>query len=268
MWSCFTGQSPSLPYGHELWVVTKGMRWWIQPREMSFLRAVAGLCTRERVHVGGAQRRDTTPPDQRASWGGSDIGLGFLLDTSWVIWSQGRSRTHWRDYMYQLAWERLDVPLDKLKEVAGEKEVRVSLFRLLPPRSGPAQVEENGWIWETNFLEYPHAWYRKSWTENHLHHEVDLLAVNYNSSSLVVNDWLNKVVKSRPRGPDVCSWWWWCLQVSLKYSFYTMNTEPVLESFVPNEESSSKCWVSENKFLKWLCANIPHIYVAVKSMEW
>lgn len=59
--------------------------------------------------------------------------------------------------MYQLAWERLDVPLDKLKEVAGEKEVRVSLFRLLPPRSGPAQVEENGWIWETNFLEYPHA---------------------------------------------------------------------------------------------------------------
>lgn len=40
---------PTLTYVHELWVVTKGMRFWIQPAEMSFIYRVAGLSLRDRA---------------------------------------------------------------------------------------------------------------------------------------------------------------------------------------------------------------------------
>ncbi|KAK0138170.1 putative uncharacterized transposon-derived protein F52C9.6 [Merluccius polli] len=40
---------PALTYGHELWVVTKRTRSWVQTAEMSFLRRVAGLSLRDRV---------------------------------------------------------------------------------------------------------------------------------------------------------------------------------------------------------------------------
>ncbi|TWW62757.1 hypothetical protein D4764_04G0014040 [Takifugu flavidus] len=49
----------------------------------------------------------------------------------------GRPRTRWRDYVFQLVWERLGIPLDELEEVAGEREVWASLLRLLPPRPDP-----------------------------------------------------------------------------------------------------------------------------------
>ncbi|KAL7832830.1 hypothetical protein SRHO_G00298480 [Serrasalmus rhombeus] len=47
---------------------------------------------------------------------------------------RGRPRTRWRDYIVQLAWERLRIPLGELVEVAGEREVWASLLRMLPPR--------------------------------------------------------------------------------------------------------------------------------------
>ncbi|KAK3528564.1 hypothetical protein QTP70_002809 [Hemibagrus guttatus] len=37
---------------------------------------------------------------------------------------RGRPRTCWRDYVSQLAWERLWVPLEELEEVSGEREAR------------------------------------------------------------------------------------------------------------------------------------------------
>ena len=49
---------------------------------------------------------------------------------------QGRPRTRWRDYVSQLAWERLGVPPEELEEVSGEREVWASLLRLLPLRPG------------------------------------------------------------------------------------------------------------------------------------
>ena len=50
---------------------------------------------------------------------------------------RGRLRTHWRDYVSRLAWERLGIPREELDEVAGEREVWASLLRLLPPRPDP-----------------------------------------------------------------------------------------------------------------------------------
>lgn len=41
--------------------------------------------------------------------------------------------THWRDYIAWQAWEHLSVPLDKLEEVAKEREVWTSLLSLCNP---------------------------------------------------------------------------------------------------------------------------------------
>ena len=65
-----------------------------------------------------------------APWGG-------VLGTSHWEEARGRPRTHWRDYVSRLAWERLGVPQEELVEVAGEREVWASLRRLLPPRPDP-----------------------------------------------------------------------------------------------------------------------------------
>ena len=40
---------PTLTYGHEIQVMTKGMRSWVQLAEMSFLQIVVGLSLRDRV---------------------------------------------------------------------------------------------------------------------------------------------------------------------------------------------------------------------------
>ncbi|KAI3356008.1 hypothetical protein L3Q82_017276 [Scortum barcoo] len=55
--------------------------------------------------------------------------------------------TRWRDYVSQLAWERLGVPPEELEEVSGVREVWASLLRLLPP-CDPAldQADEDGWM--------------------------------------------------------------------------------------------------------------------------
>ncbi|KAI3377612.1 hypothetical protein L3Q82_008771 [Scortum barcoo] len=74
---------------------------------MSFLRRVAGRSLRDRGGVPGMSHREEAP---------------------------GRPRTRWRDYVSQLAWERLGVPPEELEEVSGVREVWASLLRLLPPR--------------------------------------------------------------------------------------------------------------------------------------
>ena len=47
------------------------------------------------------------------------------------------SRTCWRDFVSQLAWERLGTPPEELDEVAGKRELWASMLRLLPPRADP-----------------------------------------------------------------------------------------------------------------------------------
>ena len=47
---------PTLPYGHDLWVVTERMRSGLQAAEMSFLRRVAGLSLRERLRSSDIQK--------------------------------------------------------------------------------------------------------------------------------------------------------------------------------------------------------------------
>ncbi|KAI3355548.1 hypothetical protein L3Q82_018375 [Scortum barcoo] len=77
--SRFTGQSPTLTYGHELWVMTERTR---------------SLDTSGR----NEEVFQACPTGRRP---------------------RGRPRTRWRDYVSRLAWERLGIPPEELEEVSG-----------------------------------------------------------------------------------------------------------------------------------------------------
>ncbi|KAI3371631.1 hypothetical protein L3Q82_024197, partial [Scortum barcoo] len=117
---------PTLTYGHELWVMTERTRSWIQVAEMSFLRRVAGLgslrdwvrnsVTREEL---GVEPLLLYIERSQLRWLRASVSFGCPLDafprevfqacpTRRRPW--GRPRTRWRDYVSQLAWERLGVP--------------------------------------------------------------------------------------------------------------------------------------------------------------
>lgn len=141
---------PTLTYGHELWVVTERTRSRVQAAEMSFLRRVAGLSLRDRVRSSVIREELGVEPlllrieKSQMRWLGHLIRMPPGRLPGEVFRARptgrrprGRPRTRWRDYVSQLAWERLGVPREELDEVAGEREVWVSLLRLLPPRPDP-----------------------------------------------------------------------------------------------------------------------------------
>ncbi|KAL1263714.1 hypothetical protein QQF64_006453, partial [Cirrhinus molitorella] len=132
---------PTLTYGHELWVMTERTRSRIQAAEMSFLRRVVGRSLRDRV---------------RSAVTREELGVEPLLlhiERGQLRWlrhlfrmppgrlpgevfracptgkrPQGRPRTRWRDYVSQLAWERLGIPPEELEEVARERKSWASLL--------------------------------------------------------------------------------------------------------------------------------------------
>uniref|UniRef100_A0AAV2JL93 ribonuclease H n=1 Tax=Knipowitschia caucasica TaxID=637954 RepID=A0AAV2JL93_KNICA len=140
---------PSLTYGHELWVMTERTRSRIQAVEMSFLRRVAGRSLRDRVRSSVTREELGVEPlllhveRNQLRWLGHLFRMlpGRLPGEVFRARPtgrrpRGRPRTRWRDYVSQLAWERLGVPLDELEEVCVDREVWASLLRLLPPRPG------------------------------------------------------------------------------------------------------------------------------------
>ncbi|KAK0137435.1 putative uncharacterized transposon-derived protein F52C9.6 [Merluccius polli] len=141
---------PALTYGHELWVVTERTRSRVQAAEMSFLRRVAGLSLRDRVRSSVIREELGVDPlllrveRSQMRWLGHLVRMppGRLpgevfraRPTGRRPW--GKPRTRWRDYVSRLAWERLGIPQEELDEVAGEREVWVSMLGLLPPRPDP-----------------------------------------------------------------------------------------------------------------------------------
>nr|XP_049578940.1 vacuolar protein sorting-associated protein 4A isoform X1 [Syngnathus scovelli]XP_049578941.1 vacuolar protein sorting-associated protein 4A isoform X1 [Syngnathus scovelli]XP_049578942.1 vacuolar protein sorting-associated protein 4A isoform X1 [Syngnathus scovelli]XP_049578943.1 vacuolar protein sorting-associated protein 4A isoform X1 [Syngnathus scovelli]XP_049578944.1 vacuolar protein sorting-associated protein 4A isoform X1 [Syngnathus scovelli]XP_049578945.1 vacuolar protein sorting- len=142
--------APTLTYGHELWVVTERTRSRIQAAEMSFLRRMSGLSLRDRVRSSvirerlGVESLLLHVERSQMRWLGHLIRMppGRLPGEVFRACPtgrrpRGRPRTRWRDYVSQLAWERLGIPRDELDEVAGEREVWESLLKLLPPRPDP-----------------------------------------------------------------------------------------------------------------------------------
>ncbi|KAK3531087.1 hypothetical protein QTP70_010370 [Hemibagrus guttatus] len=136
---------PTLTYGHELWVMTKRVRSQIQAAEMSFRRRVAGQSLRDRVRSSVTREELGVEPLLLHIERGQLRWLGHLFRMppgrlpGEVFQAcptgkrpRGRPRTPWRDHVSRLAWERLEVPLEELEEVSGEREVWASLLRLLP----------------------------------------------------------------------------------------------------------------------------------------
>ncbi|KAK3564029.1 hypothetical protein QTP86_006952 [Hemibagrus guttatus] len=124
---------PTLTYGHELWVMTERVRSRIQAAEMSFLRRVAGHSLRDRVRSSVIQEELGVEPlllhieRGQLRWLGHLFRLPLGRLPGEVFWAcptgkrpRGRPRTRWRDYVSQLAWERLGVPPEELEEVSRE----------------------------------------------------------------------------------------------------------------------------------------------------
>ncbi|KAK3561554.1 hypothetical protein QTP86_008774 [Hemibagrus guttatus] len=131
--------SPTLTYGHELWVMTERIGSRIQAAEMSFLCRVAGRSLRDRVRSSVTREEFGVEPLLLHIERGQLRWLGHLFRMppgclpGEVFRAcptgkrpRGRPRTRWRDY----------ISPEELEEVSGEREVWASLLRLLPPRPG------------------------------------------------------------------------------------------------------------------------------------
>jgi len=105
---------------------------------MSFLRRVAGLSLRERVGSSDIRRELGVEPlllrveRSQLRWFGhlirtppGRLPLEVFQAPPTGRRPRGRPRTRWRDYISQLAWERLGIPQNELENVAGEREVWV-----------------------------------------------------------------------------------------------------------------------------------------------
>ena len=141
---------PILTYGHEAWVVTERTRSRIQAAEMSFLRRVSGLSLRDRMRSSVIRERLKVEPlllrieRSQMRWLGHLVRMPPERLPHMVFRARptgkrprGRPRKRWRDYIAQLAWERLGIPPEELDEVAGEREAWAPLLELLPPRPDP-----------------------------------------------------------------------------------------------------------------------------------
>ncbi|KAK3561731.1 hypothetical protein QTP86_012984 [Hemibagrus guttatus] len=134
---------PTLTYDHELWVMTERVRSRIQAAEMSFLRRVAGRSLRDRVRSSVTREELGVEPlllhieRGQLRWLGHLFWMPLGLLPGEVFRAcptgkrpRGRPRTHWRDYVSRLAWERLGVPPEELEEVSGERELPPECKRL------------------------------------------------------------------------------------------------------------------------------------------
>ncbi|KAI3369206.1 hypothetical protein L3Q82_007445 [Scortum barcoo] len=143
---------PTLTYGHELW---GGWALRLENR-------VRSSVTRE--ELGGVEPLLLHIERSQLRWLGHLFRMPPGLRLPREVFQacptgrrpRGRPRTRWRDYVSQLAWERLGVPLEELEEVSGVREVWASLLRLLPPRpvARIKQMKMDRWMdGELNFLE-------------------------------------------------------------------------------------------------------------------
>uniref|UniRef100_A0AAV2MIF0 Reverse transcriptase domain-containing protein n=1 Tax=Knipowitschia caucasica TaxID=637954 RepID=A0AAV2MIF0_KNICA len=115
---------PSLTYGHELWVMTERTRSRIQAVKMSFLRRVAGRSLRDRLRSSVTREELGVEPlllhveRNQLRW----LGHLFRMPPGRLPGEvfrarptgrrpRGRPRTRWRDYVSQLAWALVSLPL-------------------------------------------------------------------------------------------------------------------------------------------------------------
>ena len=111
---------------------------------MSFPRRVAGLSLRDRLRTVDIRDMYRIEPllfcadrsqlvqasCQDAPWTSPQ---GDVSGTPILEESPGQTKDLLENYISQLAWVHLGVPLEELVEVDGERSIWISLLRLLPP---------------------------------------------------------------------------------------------------------------------------------------
>ncbi len=149
---------PTLTYGHELWVMTKRTRSWIQAAEMSFLRRVAGRTLRDRVRSSVTREELGVEPlllhieRNQLRW------LGHLFQMSpgrlpgEVLRAFPTGRRPREDPGHAGGTMSLSLPGNALgfpRRSWRKREVWSSLLRLLPPAT---RLRISGWWWMDGWL--------------------------------------------------------------------------------------------------------------------
>lgn len=114
---------PILTYGHECWVMTKRTGLQVQATEMRLLRGVAGLTFRDRVRSSviqenlGVESLLLRIKRSQFRWFGHQVRMPPRRLPVQLYRAhpterrpRGRLRTHWKDYISRLGWERLGIP--------------------------------------------------------------------------------------------------------------------------------------------------------------
>lgn len=72
-----------------------------------------------------SDQKDTSGSSKGPSWGGSlKEELEVFRACPMGRRPQGRPGTHWRDYLFQVAWESLRISEERLKNIAGESNIK------------------------------------------------------------------------------------------------------------------------------------------------
>ena len=138
---------PTLTYGHEGWVLTERTRSRIQAAEIRFLGRVAGFSLRDKVRSSVIREGLGVEPlllrveRSQLRWFGhlSRMPAGRLPREVYKACPtgsrpRGRPRIRWRNYISDLAEERLGIPEPELANAAQERKAWSRLLDLLPPR--------------------------------------------------------------------------------------------------------------------------------------
>ncbi|KAK3558298.1 hypothetical protein QTP86_014684 [Hemibagrus guttatus] len=203
----------TLTYGHELWVMTERIRSWIQVAEMSFLRRMAGCSLRDRLRSSVTREELGVEPLLLYIERGQLRWLGHLFRMppgrlpgegfrACPIGKRprGRPRTHWRDYVSRLAWERLGVPLEELEEVSGERE-------FCKKKRSKIEIEKKTKWWKLKKEECCEEFRQK--LRQALGGQV-VLPDDWETTAKVIRETGRKVlgVSSGRRKEDTETWWW------------------------------------------------------------
>jgi exonuclease III len=139
---------PILTYGHEHWVMTERMKSRIQAAEMRFLRRISGLTLLDRVRSSDIRENLQVSPlllwieRSQLKWLGHLIRMPPERLVKQVYEAiptgkrpRGRPRRRWKNYIYNVAEERLGLEKKEIENIARDREAWFQqLGKLQTPR--------------------------------------------------------------------------------------------------------------------------------------
>ena len=126
---------PILTYGHEQWVMTERMKSRVQAAEMRFLRRIAGLTLLDRIRSSDIRETLQVSPlllwieRSQLKWLGHVIRMPQERLVKQVYETcptgkrpRGRPRRRWKDYIYNIAEEKLGLNKKEIESIARDRK--------------------------------------------------------------------------------------------------------------------------------------------------